>query len=529
MRKRRRTVPEENATPTEETRASRRRKVKQEVDNDDNPVAEASTEQVNRISPHPGPKCSRIKPPETPITVRKIEIPSSQSPADTPPSIHTIKSVRSPFRSPLKAKSGNARNPPVSQSKIGKAIGRRPKLEVKSSVSWENEDSQPFMSVQPSRTVNRREGCLITSKLSGNTKNLQGGREEMQAILNQLKCTGEVEESAPNTLSLAQRAPPRPLKTEIRDSDAEDDDDEIEEDYGLGNETQAVVQGLISSSEHLQTHSSSSKSDDQNAKSTDQPDPTPGDHDEIERPNSLSSGDEEYITPTTSPHRPNTNPPPASSQQNIHRTFRSESEEVSAQLARDLQHHTQQHHTPMLARSPHLFDSESQFGFVCREYTPALPDNTPDHEDEHERRPDGGNFHTYTNTTSNIAATEELRTSQASTIDGDAHSSPLKPLNQERQFQPPSSQSSPPSLRQSSLPPPTVAPARFNALPQLAPPSLTSDSTIENVTPADLSGEIGEWDGKVLTVSQLLPDSMLVEDECLGGPPAFSSQDWEYA
>jgi ribosomal protein S27E len=50
-------------------------------------------------------------------------------------------------------------------------------------------------------------------------------------------------------------------------------------------------------------------------------------------------------------------------------------EEVSAQLTNDLYHQTQ--HNTLLTLSPRLLDSQSQFGFVWRDYTHSLPEVSP--------------------------------------------------------------------------------------------------------------------------------------------------------
>jgi hypothetical protein len=96
--KRRRTLPAEDAPATVETRASRRRKVKQEVENESNDSAATTGAQVNVTQTQSSPESGEIRPPTTPVTIRKVEIPSSQSPADTL-STQSTRSIRSPLRS----------------------------------------------------------------------------------------------------------------------------------------------------------------------------------------------------------------------------------------------------------------------------------------------------------------------------------------------------------------------------------------------------------------------------------------------
>ncbi|KAI9682400.1 MAG: hypothetical protein M1817_000454 [Caeruleum heppii] len=82
----------------------------------------------------------------TPQQNRTLEIPSSQSPADSPSPTNRQRKTQSP-RSPLKDRSCNTR--PLSLKSPTKNYLRRvPKLEMQSSVSWENEGSQVDFSTQ---------------------------------------------------------------------------------------------------------------------------------------------------------------------------------------------------------------------------------------------------------------------------------------------------------------------------------------------------------------------------------------------
>ncbi|KAI9712488.1 MAG: hypothetical protein M1812_006904 [Candelaria pacifica] len=87
---------------------------------------------------------SRIKKeaPTTPHKPRVLEIPSSQSPPETPFSTKSTKSVRSPTRSPLKEKSTNPRALPRHPLRSNTGNRGYPKLEVKSTLPWERDDSE---------------------------------------------------------------------------------------------------------------------------------------------------------------------------------------------------------------------------------------------------------------------------------------------------------------------------------------------------------------------------------------------------
>ncbi|KAI9869575.1 MAG: hypothetical protein M1830_005338, partial [Pleopsidium flavum] len=332
----------------------------------------------------------------------------------------------------------------------------------------------------------------------------------------------------------------------IRDSDDEDEEEDLDDAYEMGDETQGVVHGLLQSSAHLQTDSGVGTHDDiQGSGSVDEPDPTfPNHHQEgsvsYENNNSFSNNNADSKH-TQVNHQSNTHPHP-----------RSISEEVSAQLTNDLYHQTQ-HHSP-LTLSPRLLDSQSQIGFMWREYTPSLPDDGPEQEQEQEQEQKHDHDHDHGNNSSPIQTTTptlsleeeeeeeeeegQLRTSQVSTLDPTQPSpSPRGPQSQtptqNQQF--PSSQLHPPSsLHQSSPPPflpslssPSPSPSRSRSRLRAVPHESNLDLDLGSVDVGEgrvFEREFDEYDGKVLTVSQLLPESMLNENESLDMPPLFSSQ-----
>jgi len=517
-RKRRRTLPAEDAPATVETRASRRRKVKQEVENESNDSAATTGAQVNVTQTQSSPESGEIRPPTTPVTIRKVEIPSSQSPADTPLSTQSTRSIRSPLRSPLKAKSTNARVPLVFSPKARQAVGWHPKLEVKSSVSWENEDSQHSTTVPSPRKANQTKNYLVTSNASRIADGHQEGHDDTQGVLLQSTSASEnVNRSTQSSLPIDQPPAHLSAKTEIRDSDDEDEEEEVEEDYEMGNETQGVVHGLLQSSEHLQTDSDLDNCvASRGAGSIDEPDTTLRQHHEEEDSpfhdkKSLPDGDDVDKRYTQAQHQTSNHTLRTESHSNTHPALRSESEEVSAQLTNDLYHQTQ--HNTLLTLSPRLLDSQSQFGFVWRDYTHSLPEVSPEQEHEHDSSP-------IRNTTPNLPLEEDLRTSQVSTIDGNTQPPQSQTSTPQQQFF--SSQLHPPeSLHQSSPPPfpPLPSPSRFRAG--------AHDLDLGDVDVGEGRGFDGYdgYDGKVLTVSQLLPESMLNESESLGMVPFLDSQE----
>ncbi len=381
-KRRRRTLPVNHTPSIVETRTSRRRKVKQEPESVQNATSTTTGKQSNATHTQAGPARSELIPPRTPATARKVEIPSSQSPGDTPLSTQRTSSMRSPVRSPLKARSTNVRVPLIAGLKIGKLTGWHPKLEVKSSVSWENEDSQPLTASPYLRTV----GNIVCD--FGRSDNLNGlnSRQEEEE-----KTNGAVQGPI-RTAEPFNRPTPTPQydqssKTEIRDSDDEDSDEEGEEVsslHNLRNTTQPIehVPQLPQSFQPTTNGPSPRKATPTSI--TDKPflspltersvpAQTPSSKCElghkIKDVNTLTNGN------TPSPIHPLY--PPLSS-----------AEAAAAQLSSDLYRQTQprphsQHeentegpdHPP--TPTSRLLDSQSQFGFICRDYTPSSPPLPP--------------------------------------------------------------------------------------------------------------------------------------------------------
>ncbi|MCJ1319865.1 hypothetical protein MMC15_005201 [Xylographa vitiligo] len=78
-----------------------------------------------------------MPPPRTPRTVVKTEIPSSQSPGNTPLSMHSRRSVRNNSRSPLKEKSSNRCMTKSSKADGGKSVRWTPRLEIRDTFEGE--------------------------------------------------------------------------------------------------------------------------------------------------------------------------------------------------------------------------------------------------------------------------------------------------------------------------------------------------------------------------------------------------------
>ncbi|KAL8860665.1 MAG: hypothetical protein Q9178_003018 [Gyalolechia marmorata] len=93
-----------------------------------------------RVSPVPDSQDVTMPPPQTPTTIRRKVIPSSQSPAETPPSTYKKSRIMKPV-TPLKERSVNTPSKSRATSRR-KFLQWAPELEVADSTDVENEDSQ---------------------------------------------------------------------------------------------------------------------------------------------------------------------------------------------------------------------------------------------------------------------------------------------------------------------------------------------------------------------------------------------------
>jgi len=383
-RRRRRTLPVNDTPSIVETRTSRRRKVKQGPESEQNATSTTTGKQSNATRTQASPARSELIPPRTPATARKVEIPSSQSPADTPLSTQRTPSMRSPVRSPLKARSTNVRVPLNAGLKGGKLTGWHPKLEVKSSVSWENEDSQPLTVSPFLRTEGKREYDFRRSDSLNGLHSRQEEEEKTNGAVQGPIRTAEPFKRPTSTPQFDQSS-----KTEIRDSDDEDEDEEGEEVSSLHSirDTTQPIEHDPSLSAHSLQLTSNQPSPHKGAPTsiTDKPFQSPHTEPSVTSQNPSSYNCE--LGPKTKDDNPLTN---GNTPSPIHPLYPplSSAEAAAAQLSSDLYrqiqtrlHSQQEEYTECLDHPPtptsRLLDSQSQFGFICRDYTPSSPPLPP--------------------------------------------------------------------------------------------------------------------------------------------------------
>ena len=472
-RKRRKTTAERVSTPTVQTRSASRQALKQEEHEDMDRVArsglirDALMESTYPTTADAQP--ADLQSPKTPRTIKKTEIPSSQSPAETPLSVQIRSSARETSRSPLKSKSANTRGRPDVTSPASKQSRQTPKLEIQDTFDFENWDGQFSTQSLTPKTAQKAEGGGADEPTSGHFAQLQ--------------------ENVPRTQSIQRNNPdlyilPKSLrdgikiKTEIRDSDEEDDDLSVEGDANLGHNPRATLgQAKVSSSEV-----------DTEAVKASQCRDVPQEQD-ITRPNpqvpssqavlhsSQPQIKKEHTTACSTDQVPSIQnepmeaipltPPPTTPTK-----LRSDSQQASAQLAADLNRLTQPRHCPVV-------ETDSQFEDAWRNFSPPPALRDYDLPSTTQQYPDTTHVPKH--------CEERIPTSQATTVD----------ITQTT----PRAKRTPTSSQIQVLQSP-VRSGRTIRLP--FPPLPPSSSPIE-------SSPVGgpAWDGKALTESQLLPESLM--------------------
>lgn len=549
LRKRRKTMPDTVSAPTaqaKKTRSTKRKAARNDRLEDggtavENEPGEASTQTEPGISTN-----TAMPPPKTPRKTIKTEIPSSQSPATTPLSIQSRPSTRHQSRSPLKAKSTNIRNSPSVHARTIKKISWTPRLEVKDTFDDENEAPQAILPIERSES-NLTEGVsehdFASNNPSGGTFTIPNSRSDSGLSLSK--------ESEAATCEVPTTQPTQPIKTEVRDSDSEGEEDDLdEEDFGAGADTQAAldhVEILVSSSSNEPSLCSDPIDEQPHSISADADTTETFTHgDEAAVPTSIldtPSKNHRFLRLYTSR---NLQPPiSAPSQPHTPPTQPSPSDEASAQLYADLDRHTQTQSQTPLPR-PH------RTSLLEKASRPASPPKPAHNRYTHNRNTQ--RTQTQTQATQNLLPNaphssphSRVPLSQATTTDITQRS----PLASRTQL-PPSSQlpagsetqiPSSPQLQSQYLPvlPPsspshhpdsvTNSPAQqaSSINPALAQAFATDPQFDAQTAPlafssSPLQGDGGGshrasplWDGEPLTDSQLLPDSLM--DMTLPPPP----------
>ncbi len=176
----------------------------------------------------------KVEAPITPRKARPLEIPSSQSPPDTPFSAKSTKSFKSPVRSPLKDKSTNPRLAPRHPLRPNFGNDWHQKLKVESTMSWERDDTEN------SSLSNGSEGSAPQKKLSFTSQPETFFDTEDPALNEQTPMQAVAEPDLSNIdVTNQDIASPAQIKSQIADSDDEDDEDyDVESQPGLAQSEQ---------------------------------------------------------------------------------------------------------------------------------------------------------------------------------------------------------------------------------------------------------------------------------------------------
>ena len=489
-RKRRKTMPVVPPTPTVQTRAAKQRSMKEELERDDGAEKEngeishlQDTQAALAIAPE-----ITMPPPKTPRTIRKTEIPSSESTA-TPLSTLSRRSMRSISRSPLKERSSNIGIIRQLQTRDAKQSNFIPKLEIRDTFDNGSEGSE----------VSTQAPCTNTESLG------PSGFPSQSAELSQLGQSGNG--MIPGVSRDQNKTPfmchgTQTIKAEIEDSvDGSEEEDPEDDDinFGVGNETQAALvhAGILSDNlsiedgflneptnppEEDESHFSMPKALDFGSKPTltDQSDQLLKDnHNDISRESVQSIPlSQEESNSGQQPYTLGSDPITPSKSQSY-------SLEASAQLTNELRHLTQpKNHHPVL-------ETESQFENSFQDYSPPNLISSSDDEEASARFEDHDSYHTASSELPLPLAPPPLvvPSSQATTVD----------LTQA------------PAL---AITRPSVQPFHFSSSPL---------NSSENGTGSQYSVV---WDGKRLTDSQLLPDSLMKDSV---QPAPLSEEDGEEA
>ncbi|MCJ1463885.1 hypothetical protein MMC07_002494 [Pseudocyphellaria aurata] len=520
--KRRKTSKAPAMLATRQTRGSARRaaeRADEDADDEENIKLEPNNSRVALEASK-----ALMPPPQTPQSTRRKEVPSSQSPADTPTSTQSHKARRDLSRSPLKERSTNVRRVDATDS-ARTSVRWAQMLEVADSTEQDDEESPPSI---PAPEVSSSPPAV--SKLNNDTTfnpvtgaTLLSSNAEVRACPQQQSLDGGLEDSS---TPISQN-----IKSEVSDSETNEEDDD---DFSVEIDTQAAFDALdsqlISRDIRRESISINNTQTPRRALKPSEPVTSFKERDrhsesslinDVQEPNigtTLFTSNTQSLHPRLSRSPMSPQPPQramalSSSAQSI---LHSESEEVSFQLTNDLHSHTQSCRMP---------ETESQFENAWHEYKPAPP---PTDEDQDSRELDDSRLSNLTpraldseTLERNLPYDESQLPIQRPRAEISSSSNPLQ------QRRPSSTRCSP--LSQTTTDETTqpssahASPQQLHSSPPLRPLPYSSSPLQSGAAAADRYA--GEWDGVPLTESQLLPDSLM--NGTIVGPPSLDGDDWE--
>ena len=450
-----------------------------------------------------------MPPPRTPHSTRRKEVPSSQSPPDTPLSTQSRRSARKISRSPLNERSTNI-TLQLSSPSMSKTVRWPPLLEVADSMSSENGECRILAQVRGTSTapVSRSAPNLVLRPVSDERSNEPFSRVLGGPEPNNYLATYQSREDSipPNTKA-------RNSQLVIRDSDGESEGDP----YVVGLDIQPLHGGIVAISDSEVARGSPTVKCEQRSNGTRSTPsllpPTPKSSFQVHQDDIHSIVENEQPTPTTrinqnedsmryeEPAR--SSPPQGNSTTSYrsplqHQPPTSPSEEASLQFPGDLHR---------IISPLHILETEQQFENAWRSFTPPaiLPNDLEKFNEgenaEHPESPDDLSRGFPDDFLDNLPLPipnhhqAPIPSSQATTVDITQPSSHTRFRTQNALTQNLSSSPPRPSLFSSS-------------------PARTTKNGVEN----------GTWDDIRLTDSQLLPESLM--NDSLHAPPPYLLEDW---
>lgn len=498
VRKRRKIVEEPAVSVTRQTRSSVRHaanRILNDQDDEENPKLQPNE---NRI-PLEESFGAIMPPPKTPQSTRRKEVPSSQSPANTPLSTRCHKSQRDLSRSPLKEKTTNNRRVRTEDLSARKSVYWTQTLEVAESSEQDDEESLPSI-LAPETTSSipiKYEMTNDGTRTSGDGSTLPTSNVEVLACPQQQPLDGDVEDASGSRT--------QNMKSEVSDSEADEEDDGFSEEidiYAALEITDAYAQldNPYTKQESILTTNSWTTGRVLNDSDTATSSKQRGWHSEHSSVHVglTQSSHPQLCNNAITRQRPKQAENPSSSTSSVPR---SESEEVSFELAHDLHSHPQTCIVP---------DTEFQFEKTSHEYNPAP---LPSDEDRDPSEPDEFRL---LNLTPRALDSEV----PGRNLKFDEPQLPILPPRTALPFpsnppqQHPSStaailpsQTTTDDTTQPSLVPIFSQKLRFSSPIPALPAFAFPDSSQSQATTTDEYAE--EWDGVPLTESQLLPDSLM--------------------
>lgn len=227
--KRRKTTLAKPVARKIETRSAKRQSVKESSPAPKQEAQECSNLRRGRPKSLPSQAPTAMLPPKTPTSVRRKEIPSSQSPADTPFLTQSRGSIKEYARSPLKDLSTNI----VSNISSRKAVRFSRGLEIADSIETEDDES-PIHTPTNAATEPNLQTCgpAETAQNASQPPAMKLAVQEGDVEIPSAKL-----QPPPSEINDMNRGE---IRREILDSETEDDD-EGDGDFIAGPETQAVL------------------------------------------------------------------------------------------------------------------------------------------------------------------------------------------------------------------------------------------------------------------------------------------------